>query len=66
MKTSSKYRHGVRCLDCSRVLTDTEIFRRLVDQPKITARSGWCPENVEPVRLNVYELICESCLLRGG
>ena len=48
----SKYPHGVRCMDCSKPLTDAQIFRRLIHLPDETGEEA------------VYELVCESCLLR--
>ena len=51
---ASRYPHGVRCIDCSKPLTDEEIFRRLVDLP--APSFGFTA--------TTYELVCEQCLLR--
>ncbi len=49
---ASRYPHGVRCIDCSKPLTDAQILRRLTALPGETGEEA------------VYELVCEQCLLR--
>ena len=49
---TSKYPHGVRCIDCGNPLTDAQVFRRPIHLPGETGEEA------------VYELVCEQCLLR--